>query len=280
MLDPKDKFKFNFLVAYESIFPGVTGRHSEPVIRVQPNIRAADFPGVPKSIQPYIDSVLPAFDWSLKINNVLTIQPQRTLWEKVMAVHSRLSQHRDQGGGSLFDPKRFSRHYYDLAMLYESVFVRRTLSDLQLLADVREHDKIAYAEDKWRCIDEAKPGTIFIIPPKEMMPALEDDFEKMRGMMYGPPVDFSWVMDRIYLIHYRINVNLFLPALGKGKTVRPKTTTESKRGNKAQSEKFIEAARELGCTEDESTFDEIVKKVAKAPPPRKEEKAKANRRRN
>jgi hypothetical protein len=35
-----------------------------------------------------------------------------------------------------------------------------------------------------------------------------------------------------------------------------------------QSSKFIEAAKELGCSEDESGFDEIVKKVAKAPPPR------------
>jgi hypothetical protein len=35
---------------------------------------------------------------------------------------------------------------------------------------------------------------------------------------------------------------------------------------KTQSEKFIEAAKELGCDEDESAFDEIVKKVAKAVP--------------
>jgi hypothetical protein len=42
-----------------------------------------------------------------------------------------------------------------------------------------------------------------------------------------------------------------------------------------QSQKFIEAARETGCDEDESAFDEMVKKVAKAPPPRHEEKPKA-----
>lgn len=40
-----------------------------------------------------------------------------------------------------------------------------------------------------------------------------------------------------------------------------------------QSKRFIEVARELGCDEDESAFDEIVKKVAKAPPPRQEEPA-------
>ena len=41
---------------------------------------------------------------------------------------------------------------------------------------------------------------------------------------------------------------------------------------KAQSDKFIEAARELGCDENESAFDAIVKKVAKAPPLRQEAK--------
>ncbi len=37
-----------------------------------------------------------------------------------------------------------------------------------------------------------------------------------------------------------------------------------------QSQKFVEAAQQLGCDNDESAFDEIVKKVAKAPPPRHE----------
>jgi hypothetical protein len=42
----------------------------------------------------------------------------------------------------------------------------------------------------------------------------------------------------------------------------------SPKSDQAQSRKFIEAAREADCTEDESVFDEIVKKVAKASPPR------------
>ncbi len=44
-----------------------------------------------------------------------------------------------------------------------------------------------------------------------------------------------------------------------------------------QSERFIEAARELGCDEDEAAFDDFLKKVAKAPPPRKEEKPEPKR---
>ena len=40
---------------------------------------------------------------------------------------------------------------------------------------------------------------------------------------------------------------------------------------KSQSERFKEAARELGCEEDEEAVDELMKRVASSPPPRKEE---------
>jgi hypothetical protein len=38
---------------------------------------------------------------------------------------------------------------------------------------------------------------------------------------------------------------------------------------KPQPDKFREAARELGCDEDEARFEETVRKVAKAPKPEK-----------
>lgn len=38
-----------------------------------------------------------------------------------------------------------------------------------------------------------------------------------------------------------------------------------------QSQRFIEAARELGCDESEERFDAALKKVAKAPAPKQEE---------
>lgn len=40
---------------------------------------------------------------------------------------------------------------------------------------------------------------------------------------------------------------------------RAKTTDQHRR--------FIEAARELGCSEDPEAFDKAIKKIAKAPPP-------------
>ena len=41
-----------------------------------------------------------------------------------------------------------------------------------------------------------------------------------------------------------------------------------KKTTKSQSEYFIEAARDAGCNEDEAAFDEALKRIAKAKPPK------------
>lgn len=43
-------------------------------------------------------------------------------------------------------------------------------------------------------------------------------------------------------------------------------TSGTKAEPRTQAEKFVEAARELGCDESEELFIETVKKLAKAPP--------------
>lgn len=44
-----------------------------------------------------------------------------------------------------------------------------------------------------------------------------------------------------------------------------------------QSYKFVEAARELGCAEDGDSFDETLKKIASAPPPKTIKKRKTKK---
>ncbi|CFX09488.1 conserved protein of unknown function [Candidatus Filomicrobium marinum] len=47
------------------------------------------------------------------------------------------------------------------------------------------------------------------------------------------------------------------------------------RSKMAQSEKFKQAARDLGCAEDAEAFDKAIRKIAKAPPPQTVAKRKA-----
>jgi hypothetical protein len=53
----------------------------------------------------------------------------------------------------------------------------------------------------------------------------------------------------------------------------------SKKGDEDQSEAFKKAARELGLDEDEAAFDNVLKKIAKAPPPKSVQRRKAKPRR-
>jgi hypothetical protein len=50
------------------------------------------------------------------------------------------------------------------------------------------------------------------------------------------------------------------------------TTKRNQDTTKSQSRKFREAARELGCDEDEAAFEARLKKIAKAQPPKPEKK--------
>jgi len=53
-------------------------------------------------------------------------------------------------------------------------------------------------------------------------------------------------------------------------STRPKTKKRKpKISPKAQSERFLQAAREAGCSEDEAAFDETLKRIAKVSNPKK-----------
>jgi|GEM_PF-4862919 len=51
----------------------------------------------------------------------------------------------------------------------------------------------------------------------------------------------------------------------------------SKKPEAQQHREFVKAARELGADESEEAFDKVLKRVAKAPPPKSVQKRKAKR---
>lgn len=47
--------------------------------------------------------------------------------------------------------------------------------------------------------------------------------------------------------------------------------------SETQAEKFARVARELGCPDDETVFDDTLKKIASAPPPKTVKKRKTKK---
>jgi len=54
-------------------------------------------------------------------------------------------------------------------------------------------------------------------------------------------------------------------------------SSETKKQADTQRRRFIKAARDLGCDEDESAFDEALGKVVSSPPPKSVEKRKTKK---
>ena len=99
---------------------------------------------------------------------VKAILAERTFWEKATILHKEANR---EEGKSL--PLRYSRHYYDLAMMAKSDVKEKALADLVLLEDVVEFKRRFY-RCNWAKYEDAKPGTLKLLPPAITRPSSTD----------------------------------------------------------------------------------------------------------
>ncbi len=100
--------------------------------------------------------------------------------------------------------ERISRHYYDVAMITDTVTGRKALSDGAWLAAVRQHNLIAF-RSAWKQFDKAVPGSVKLVPPPELREAIEQDYRAMRDMMLGDAPHFAWIMSQLQQAETAIN---------------------------------------------------------------------------
>ena len=106
----------------------------------------------------------------------LVMSAERTFWEKATAAHVYCHQGKLRG-------ERYSRHWYDLAVMAHSGHAQAAIADRQLAIAVAEHKAMFFAEkdaDK-RPIDyrAAVCSEIKIIPEGVVLQALEKDYTAM-----------------------------------------------------------------------------------------------------
>lgn len=129
---------------------------------------------------------------------IRTAVPERTFWEKVTILHREANRIRGEF------PGRYSRHYYDLYQMSESTVKTRAFHDLDLLKDVVAF-KMKFYRCPWAKYEEAVPGTIKLIPSEQYFAKLQDDYSKMRNMIYGTVPSFDQIVERIKELEEEIN---------------------------------------------------------------------------
>ncbi len=178
-IDNKDGFVIN--VRYPVSF---SDDYLRPEVRLEIGPLASWLPFGAYSIKPYSAEELPTVfvGSDCAVNAIVA---ERTFWEKATILHHEVHRPDDNT-----QPPRYSRHYYDLAMMAQSGVKKSALADLDMLEAVVEFKKRFYPRG-WANYDLAKPGTFKLLPKETVLAVLKKDYADMKQMIFGryPPFD-------------------------------------------------------------------------------------------
>jgi hypothetical protein len=131
--------------------------------------------------------------------DVVALLAKRTFWEKATILHAEYHRPPEKAL-----PDRYSRHYYDVAMLAEGTIRAEALGEMTLLAKVVRHKETFYPS-AWARYDLARPGSLRLLPPKNRLAALERDYRNMGVMIFGEPPPFDTIMGALAGLEEEIN---------------------------------------------------------------------------
>jgi len=131
--------------------------------------------------------------------SVVALLAKRTFWEKATILHAEYHRPSDKPM-----PDRYSRHYYDTAVMAQGKIRTEALGDRELLAQVVRHKETFYPSG-WARYDLARPGSFCLVPQKERMAGLDRDYRNMAAMIFGEPPPFGWILDTLAKLEAEIN---------------------------------------------------------------------------
>ena len=170
-----------------------------PEIRLEVGPLAIWVPNAAFSISSYCAEEFPAL-FSKPSCKVQVIKAERTFWEKVTILHHEA--YRPEGS---IQPARYSRHYFDLALMSTADVKVLAFNDLELLKSVVA-SKDRFYPRAWARYDLALPGTMKLMPPAHVLSSLRRDYEEMQIMIYGARPKFDVIMDQIRALEREINM--------------------------------------------------------------------------
>lgn len=187
------------LHALNVIYPAAfSDAYLRPEVRLEIGPLAAWLPYDSYRIKPYAADVFPQLFKQVDCV-VQALRAERTFWEKATILHHEV--HRPDGNTQ---PLRYSRHYYDLAMMANSPVKDAALADLALLEDVVAFKQRFYPRG-WAHYEQAKPGSFRLVPSGHVLASIEKDYVQMRNMIFGRYPGFEEIMETLRTLENEIN---------------------------------------------------------------------------
>ncbi|MBL8498995.1 MAG: nucleotidyl transferase AbiEii/AbiGii toxin family protein [Nitrosomonas sp.] len=187
------------LHALNVIYPAAfSDAYLRPEVRLEIGPLAAWMPYDNYRIQSYAAEVFPQL-FKQADCAVQAIRAERTFWEKATILHHEANRPEENP-----QPLRYSRHYYDLAIMAASPVKDKALADLALLTDVVAFKQRFYSRG-WAQYDKAKPGTFRLMPSGHVLATVQKDYAQMHNMIYGRYPAFDEIMAVLQHLEGEIN---------------------------------------------------------------------------
>ncbi len=182
-VDTEDEMVINFY--YPQIFEP---KYLRSCVRLEIGPLAEWMPSHETVVTPFVAEKYPNI-FTQKETSVLTINVERTFWEKLTILH-KIANFPE--GKPL--PVRYARHLYDVynlgnSWVKESAFGRKEL----LEKDVAFKQKFYYAKSAH--YEPATMSNIELLPSERILNELQEDYRTMRNMIYGEMPEFEEILE-------------------------------------------------------------------------------------
>ncbi|KTC75373.1 hypothetical protein Lbir_0518 [Legionella birminghamensis] len=198
-IDPSDVDRQTLLFYYPTLSKPTTDSYIRPAVKIELGARGAGNPFNICNISPFIKEDITDANLTSSIE-IKTLSAERTFWEKATILHMYANWPENKPL-----PLRQSRHFFDFYKLIKSNIKQIAARDLSLLENVVEHKKI-YFRAGWANYDDARKGSLNLIPSSEMLKAFENDYRLMKEMFYGEPVSWDEIISQIKNFETEFNI--------------------------------------------------------------------------
>lgn len=180
--DPNDPMIL--LVYYPSFYKN---DYIEQAVKLEIGPVAAKTPIETSFIEPYCYRCFNVDNKKPFEVNIVTIA--RTFWEKLLILYAECNRPMDKK-----TPDRYSRHYYDIFMIYKSKYFKEIVKQKSLFEEVKLF-KSKYYCTSWSRIENASLTNITLIPSKERLVTIQADYKKMGDMFFETPPSFEEIIN-------------------------------------------------------------------------------------
>ena len=189
----------------EIYYPKLTGQdiYLRPDILVEIGSRSLKEPYSQRNISTFVSETFAEMPFAGNPASIPTVNPERTFLEKVFLLHEEYQRPPEK-----MRVERLSRHLYDIEKLSRTPYFQKALKNKKLYNTIVAHrERFSHLGS----VDYTKhaPEYIRIIPPDDLLPIWEKDYENMiNSMVYGEKLSFNDLIQKVKDVQKLINLSI------------------------------------------------------------------------